>query len=396
MRKRLKRWGALALALLMAGMLCACAQGSGEERAAEVKRVVVEATCETEGYVEHWYEDGYVCRDSFTPKTQHDYLEYTLGAEHNLTRYICRHCGREKVLYEEVEVNTDVVVDPTRERPSFVGLDVMVCAMILERTPDEAILAIRRAEQKGAYGFMVYVSCLEPQYRTLQSLQRIMHCTQKPVLAIAYSVNTFFPQNLSFDEMASLLTLSVEAGAAAVDLQGYMWDTDTLGGLRANRAYWTEQGYDMSFVSASPAEVSGDPLAIQKQAEFTKSIHEMGGEVLLSVHASAQMSAEQIVAMAKYLDKIDVDIIKMVVGGSSNETVIEHLKACNTLSQAGTLSAKFSVHGQSTLSRLMCPMFGSYIAFCVDEYTEAQTNIQIDLETMLAIMNSPEMKAVLR
>ena len=45
----------------------------------------------------------------------------------------------------------------------------------------------------------------------------------------------------------------------------------------------------------------------------------------------------------------------------------------------------------STLSRLMCPMFGSYIAFCVDEYTTSETNIQIDLETMVAILESPEL-----
>ena len=44
----------------------------------------------------------------------------------------------------------------------------------------------------------------------------------------------------------------------------------------------------------------------------------------------------------------------------------------------------------------MCPMFGSYIAFCVDEYTQAQTTIQIDLQTMVDIMNSPEMKEIFK
>ena len=120
----------------------------------------------------------------------------------------------------------------------------------------------------------------------------------------------------------------------------------------------------------------------------------MGGEVLLSIHANVEMNADQIVAMAKFLEQNGADIVKIVLGGSSKETVIEHLKACIKLEEV--MTSKFSVHGQSTLSRLMGPMFGSYIAFCVDEYTQVETNLQIDLQTMLDIMNSPEMKETLK
>ena len=40
----------------------------------------------------------------------------------------------------------------------------------------------------------------------------------------------------------------------------------------------------------------------------------------------------------------------------------------------------------------MCPMFGSYIAFCVDEYTQVQTNIQIELDTMADLFEDGELK----
>lgn len=373
-------------------------EASSGDNVYEVKRIVVDATCETEGYIEHHYSDGYVCRDTFVSKKEHSYIEFKLGLEASVTRYVCQYCGRDKEVYSDVKINTDVVIDPNRKRPSFAGLDVMVCSMILERTPEEAILAIRKAEAKGALGFMIYVSCLDPEYRNFDDLQRIMQCTEKPILAIAYNNSTFIPQNLTYEDMASLLKLSVRAGAAAVDMQAFMWDdfNTTTKTLKENAAYFEAMGYDMSFASANPKEISGNLYALQMQKAFIDEIHALGGEVLISIHANVQMTASQIVAMAKFAEQNGADIVKMVLGGSTKETVIEHLKACIELEKPGVLNAKFSVHGQSSLSRLMGPMFGSYIAFCVDEYTQVQTNIQIDLQTMVDIINSPEMKEIFK
>lgn len=386
----------------LASVMCACAATDGAKgNVGDERQLVsvctVDPTCYSEGYMERTYSDGYVCRDTFTPKSEHKYLEFTYGAEKNLVRYICRDCGMERLNYVETEISTEVTVDRTRERPSFAGLDVMACAMIIERNAEDTVRAIRIAESHGAYGFMVYVSCMDPQERTLEKLERIMHCTDKPILTIAYGSNTFFPQNFTSQNMADILMLSVQAGAAAVDMPGYLFDdyNGTTQALKNNRAYWEEKGYDMSFVSASPKEVCGDPAVLAEQKKFIDGIHALGGEVLISVHAGVAMTSEQIVALNEFIKDQNADIIKLVLSGSSKETVIEHLKACIELEKrqnAGTFDCKFSVHGQSTLSRLMCPMFGSYIAFCVDRYTEVETNIQIELDTMLAILNSPELK----
>lgn len=374
-----------------------CTDATDETVRRETAQLVVQPTCITEGYTEHEYSDGYVCRDTFVPKTDHEYVEFAYGAEKSLKRRICKHCGREKVEYEYAEVDTEVTIDRDRPRPSFADLDVMACAMIIEPTVEDAIRAIRLAEAHGAFGFMVYVSCLKSDARTLENLERIMYCTEKPVLAIAYNNSTFYPQNLETDEMANLLRLSVRAGAAAVDMQGWLFgDYENLSTeLKGYREYWETEGYDMSFVSASPKEVCGNPDVRRKQCKFIDEIHEMGGEVLISVHAATQMTSSQIVALNEFMEDMNPDIIKLVLNGSSKETVIEHLKACMELEKrrnAGLFGCKFSVHGQSSLSRLMCPMFGSYIAFCVDRYTEVQNGLQIELDTMTAILNSPELK----
>lgn len=369
-------------------MLVSC---GGTDRV-EVSRSVVDPTCLTEGYTEHTYSDGYVCRDTFVDKIDHDYIDFTIGEEKYVYRSMCRFCGKEKLEYIEEEISTEVVINRNRKKPVFTGYDVIAVAMIIERTPDDAIRAIRRAEKHGAYGFMIYVSCLDFEYRTLEHLERIMYSTDLPVLAIAYSVSLFQPQSLSYDDMVNLLKLSVQAGACAVDLQAFTYGdfATTTQTLHDYRSYWEEKGFDMSFANYNPKEVCADPAVLAKQKVVIDEIHALGAEVLLSVHANVSLPAEQTLALGKFIEAQGVDVVKIVLGGSSKETVVEHLKAIIAMDKE--MKCKFSVHGQSTLSRLMGPMFGSYIAFCVDEYTPVETNIQIDLETMVAILNSPELK----
>ncbi len=382
----------LSVALCLSVAACGGAAADANENdntetgATLVSRTVVEPTCLTEGYTEKVYSDGYVCRDTFVPKTDHKFEEYRLGADpRGLVRSACRYCGTERVSYVLDDISTDVTVDPARPRPKFTARDDrMIVAMIQETTADDCIRSIRAAEQTGAYGFMVYVSNLIPQEQTFGQIQRIMYCTDLPVLAIAYGAGTH-------EQMASLLKLSVSAGAAAVDMQGFMWVNGDIKALqRTYRSYWEERGYDMSFVSSAPAEVCTQPSALEKQAQFIREIHALGGEVLVSMHVGVAMKAEQIVALAQFTEGVTegVDVIKIVLTGGTKDTVVEHLKACITLEK--TLKCKFSVHGQSTLSRIMCPMFGSYIAFCVDDYDTVATSIQADLQTMADLFKGGE------
>ena len=369
-------------------MLASC----GSTNRVEVSRCVVDPTCLTEGYTEHTYSDGYVCRDTFVDKIDHDYIDFTIGEEEYVYRSMCRYCGKERVEYIEEEISTEVTIDRNRKKPVFTGYDVIAVAMIIERTPDDAIRAIRKAEKHGAYGFMIYVSCLDWEYRTLEHLERIMYCTDLPILAIAYSVSLFQAQSLSYEYMADLLKLSVQAGACAVDMQAFLYGdfANTTNTLHDYRSYWENKGFDMSFANYNPKEVCADPNVLAKQKVLIDDIHNLGAEVLISVHANVAMPAEETLALGKFIEAQGADVVKIVLGGSSKETVIQHLKSCILMEKE--MSCKFSVHGQSTLSRLMGPMFGSYIAFCVDEYTPVETNIQIDLETMIAILNSPELK----
>lgn len=359
----------------------------------DVETKIVEPTCISEGYTEHIRNDGYVYRDNITPKTEHHLSDVTIGGDDGIVYHICDVCGYLQYDFVEETFDTNVDIDLDREKPVFTDHSVMPVSMILENNPDDAIIKIRKSEAHGAKGMMVYITALNREYWNLADLQRIMYCTDLPVLAIAYNGN-FVGNSVSqsWEDFANLLKLSVQAGACAVDMPGYLF-TPSYDGIPSRntelKPTYEAEGIDVSFVDAKAKEISLDKDVIAKQQQFINEIHELGAEVLYSAHVGVEMSSEQIVAATKFIQEVGADVSKIVLAGSSKETVIEHLKACMVLENE--LEIKFSVHGQSTLSRLMCPMFGSYIAFCVDEYTSSETNIQIDLATMVAILESPEL-----
>lgn len=374
---------------LIAISLCSCSQ----EQPYDVSVKVVAPTCISEGYTEHVRSDGYVYRDNITPKSDHVYQDFNIGGEDGITYSICEHCNTLKYDFVEEEISTDVVIDYDREKPIFTDHNVMPVSMIIENNPNDAIIKIRKSEMHGAKGIMVYVTALNREYWTKDNLERIMYCTNLPVLAIAYNGN--FAGNSvsqSWEDMAALLKLAVMSGACAIDMPGYIFHPNAGNIANENKTLkeeYVSEGIGVSFVDANAREISLNKSVITKQRQFINEIHALGAEVLYSGHVGVELSSPQIVDVAKFMEYVGADVAKIVCSGSSKETVIEHLKSIITLKDE--LSIKFSVHGQSTLSRLMGPMFGSYIAFCVDEYTKEETNIQIDLATMIAILNSPEL-----
>ena len=369
------------------------ALGCSKTNTFDVETKTVEPTCISEGYTEHIRNDGYVYRDNFTPKAEHHLSDVIIGGDDGIVYHICDVCGYLNYDFVEETFDTNVDINLDRKKPVFTDHNVMPVSMILENNPDDAIIKIRKSEAHGAKGMMVYITALNREYWNLADLQRIMYCTDLPVLAIAYNGN-FVGNSVeqSWEDFANLLKLSVQAGACAVDMPGYLFTSNYDGIPSTNtelKPTYEAEGIDVSFVDAKAKEISLDKTVIAKQQQFINEIHELGAEVLYSAHVGVEMNSEQIVAATKFIQEVGADVSKIVLAGSSKETVIEHLKACMVLENESEI--KFSVHGQSTLSRLMCPMFGSYIAFCVDEYTSSETNIQIDLATMVAILESPEL-----
>lgn len=367
----MKRKAHFLISLLLFSICIGCSYSD-----VEICCEVIEPTCISEGYTEHVFSSGYICRDNFKEKIPHQYISFEINGENSIVYQVCSFCGKLKEYNQkEVDINTEVIIDRDRERPSFINHDHMAVSMVIEKDPESAIKKIRLSEAHGAHGIMLYITGLEEKYRNIDDLERIMYCTNLPILVLAYGSE-------------ELLKLGVSAGACAVDMPGYMFGNyeNTYINNRQFVDYYSSKGIDTSFVGCDAREISLEPEIVSRQRQFIDEIHNLGAEVLYSAHTQVEMSSEQIVAAAKFIETLGVDVAKIVCEGSSKETVIEHLKSIILLESE--LSIKFSVHGESTLSRLFGPLFGSYIAFCIDDkFGIGSTNLQIDLETMLEIIN---------
>jgi len=262
-------------------------------------------------------------------------------------------------------------------KKSFANLNAPVLAgVIRERTPKKAIAAIRNAEMHGATAIDLHLSCLDDQYKNVRSISEIVATTNKPILALNYNQRYDGSlYNATEQERIDLLMMAAEAGVSAIDLQGYTLD------LPSKHAYTGNADY--SFTKGNPKEIVTDEGIIQQQMELIDRIHAMGIEVLLSTHTSIPMNCEQMVDLAKYLEKRNPDILKFVTICNTEEEMLEAFKTMLVLKKE-IKNAKVHFHCGGEFgkwTRLINPLLGSYLIFCVDQYCEGSTMGQLHLQT---------------
>jgi 3-dehydroquinate dehydratase len=172
----------------------------------------------------------------------------------------------------------------------------------------------------------------------------------------------------------------VEAGAAGIDMQGYTFDLPSRDGFVGENLY--------SFTKSNPKEVVTDPVIIAKQCEFIEKVHEKGAEVLLSCHPGIVMDSTQVVELALFMEKRNPDIIKIVTAATNEDEMLESIKAMLMLKKEVKTPVSYHANGKAgALSRILNPVLGGQIAFCIDHYNEGSTMEQIDLKTTRAVVD---------
>ncbi len=257
--------------------------------------------------------------------------------------------------------------------PAFAGV-------VREKTALSAIAEIKNASYDGADMIDLHLSTLEDL--SLNTLKKIIDSSNVPVLALDYRASyswEYLPY--SEEERISHLLSAVEAGASAVDLQSYTFDA-----LSRTRYHGDDS---LSFASLSPMETVTDKVIIAKQMALIDSLHAKGVEVLLSCHPKIKMNAEQVLELALFLERRNPDIIKIVTVSENDNDVMESIRATKLLKEK--LHTKFAYHLSGkvgSLSRILNPLFGSHIVFCVDRFNEGSTMEQLLLSKAKAAFDS--------
>ncbi|MBQ7090501.1 MAG: type I 3-dehydroquinate dehydratase, partial [Clostridia bacterium] len=146
-----------------------------------------------------------------------------------------------------------------------------------------------------------------------------------------------------------------------------------------------------SFTKGNPKEVVTDPEIIAKQSALIERVHAMGAEVLLSCHPGIPMTAEQVVELALFLERRKPDILKIVTVATNEEELAESFRAMVLLKKAVKTPVTYHAAGKAgALSRIVNPILGGHIAFCVDRFRENSVLEQIDLKTAKTIIDHME------
>ena len=255
-----------------------------------------------------------------------------------------------------------------------------IAGVVKEKSIFGAIAEIKNCELGGADMIDLHLSCLEK--KDAESLEKIMNSTRLPVLALNY--NTTYERtsaNFSEDEREALFLDAIKAGASGIDIQGYTFHPASKDGFCGDDKY--------SFTKGNPCEVVTDEKIIERQCELIEKVHGMGAEVLLSCHPKIAMSADAVVELALFLEKGSPDIIKIVTKANSKEELDESIRAMMLLKREVKTPVTYHASGShGALSRIINPLLGGQIAFCVDRYNEASIMEQLDLKTVKSIVDS--------
>lgn len=254
-----------------------------------------------------------------------------------------------------------------------------LAGVVRARSARGAIAEIKNCVLDGATMIDLHLSCLEKT--DTDTLKRIMEASRLPVLALNYNNDMDWKDaGLTEEERVTSLFRALEAGAAGIDMQGYTFDPSS------RSAFCGEDLY--SFTKGNPKEVVTDGAVIAKQCDLIARVHEMGGEVLLSCHPGIPMSAEQVVELALFLEKRSPDIIKIVTKANDENDLDESIRAMLLLKRELKTPVAYHANGRAGMaSRMINPLLGGKIAFCVDRYDEASTMEQIGLRGAAATVD---------
>ena len=255
-----------------------------------------------------------------------------------------------------------------------------LAAVVKERGVKAAIAEIKNCMYDGATMIDLHMPCLEDA--GTEALKKIISSTDLPVLALNYN-NTYEGANAGYTEEMRVESFlrAVEAGAAGIDMQGYTFHLPSKSGFCGEDKY--------SFTKGNPKEIVTDGEIIAKQCELIEKVHSMGAEVLLSCHPGIPMTSEQVVDLALFLEKRNPDIIKIITKAENEDDLAESIRTMLLLKKEIKTPIAYHASGKAgMLSRIINPVLGGQIAFCVDRYTEASVMEQIDLRTAATVVEN--------
>lgn len=239
-----------------------------------------------------------------------------------------------------------------------------------DRSIPEVIRTIKQAEYDGARAFEVHLPLAG--FPDAEEIERLTEATSCPLYATCRRGRFYelLGAEESFDftdeERVELLVDAVESGFDGVD-----FELDTFDPTPGPDSFTTEAIVEYATdPESTPAEITDDPDAVERQRETVERIHEAGGEVIVSCHTYTHLEPDDAVAIAERVESRGGDFSKIVGYDDDMDDLLDTLAAQLELNERVDVPyAMMAIGTVSRIQRPISPMFGSAWVFGQPELT---------------------------
>jgi 3-dehydroquinate dehydratase len=247
-----------------------------------------------------------------------------------------------------------------------------ICTVLTDSNLKESIRTIKLSDYDGSDAYEIHLMMMEDRFLNEKDLKAIFQSTIKPILTSYYRWD--YEKHLDVDEekRIQLLIDTVRWGASGIDLEADAFDPSP------GPKEWTEESRRYTLARGSkPRDWTTNPKAIKRQKEVIDEVHRLGGDVLMSAHTRVHLSVEQAVSMAKEIESRGADIAKVVSADFSFEDLLDTMRSTIEIKKILKIPFIMMSHGEhSKIGRVVCPMLGSMLAFCIQPVTPAGFPLQ--------------------
>jgi 3-dehydroquinate dehydratase len=249
-------------------------------------------------------------------------------------------------------------------KPTFLNQNrPLITCMIQADNPNTAVKTVRNAMFDGCDAFGFQMEVMQKQFRTEDKIKSIFReMGQKPI----YVTNYRNGRNTgdSDDTLIDGLLWLIKCGATLADIMA-------------------------DFYSPDPIQFTTDAVAVEKQKDAVKRVHDAGGEVLMSSHTLKFMNSDEVLRIATGHRDRGADISKIVTAANSEEEELENLRTTERLRRELDIPFLFlSIGSHVKLHRTIGPFLGSCMWLTVQSHDSYSTNAQPVCRAIRAIADN--------
>lgn len=245
-----------------------------------------------------------------------------------------------------------------------------IVGMIQCRTARECRDKICRSLYAGAEAIGLQLEQLDRAERTDDILTDLINtCQDKPVYITSY--RNGLSEGYTDDECVELLLRGLKCGATLCDIPGDLYDKNEF-------------------------QMTENPLAVQKQKDLIKRIHDLGGEVLISTHDFRDISGDDVYRIACLQAEHGADVIKIVVKSGHIDRLGEYIDVIRRVKRdIGRPFLLLDCGACANILRKTGVNMGTCMYLCVQSHGPLDTSAQPTIKCVRTIRNAMKEREII-